>query len=270
MKSLALAVIERVRSITMTLDRSPVAERHAYRHYHDEVARLLASGNFPSVLDVGGGRGAAYKGQFPTPGVHLAVLDIDADELQLNEAADEVFVGDICSPDLDLGGRTFDLVMVRAGVEHFPDNRTAVANLAQLTAPGGFLLVTFASRWAPFAILNRLIPHTLKKTLLAWLMPYSEGLLGFKAYYDKCTRSAYGALLEDSELRIHHHYASYDSSAYFAAIPPLYLLSKLVDIARLKIDNPALASYHYFAAVRGDADKWNVGQASGAGVGTAP
>jgi SAM-dependent methyltransferase len=252
MKSIILSLVDRVRKATLALDRAPIADRHAYRCYHDEVARLLASGGFSRVLDVGGGRGAAYDGQFPRPGVHLTVVDVDAEELQLNEAADEVLVGDISNPELEFGGRTFDLILVRAGIEHFPDNQAAVANLARVLEPGGFLLATFASRWAPFAILNRLVPHEVKKRILVSLVPGSDGFLGFEAHYDRCTRSAFGALLTENDLAIHRYYPSYDGSSYFAAIPPIYCLSRLVDITRWRIGSPALASFHYFAAHRGN------------------
>jgi 2-polyprenyl-6-hydroxyphenyl methylase/3-demethylubiquinone-9 3-methyltransferase len=255
MKTMTLSLVDRVRKATLALDRAPIADRHAYRCYHDEVARLLASGGFSRVLDVGGGRGAAYDGQFPRPGVHLTVVDVDAEELQLNEAADEVLVGDISNPELDFGGRTFDLILIRAGIEHFPDNQAAVANLARVLEPGGFLLATFASRWAPFAILNRLVPQGVKKRILVSLVPGSDGFLGFEAHYDRCTRSAFGTLLIENGLAVHRYYPSYDGSSYFAAIPPIYVISRIVDIARWRISNPALASFHYFAAHREDAAK---------------
>ena len=242
--------IERLRSRVMRRDSSKIKARHAYTAYDQRVMELLnALPEGSAVLDVGGGRGSQYGELFPRKGVKLVVWDIDADELALNTVADHCVVVDISEPGVsESHDDRFDLILVRAGVEHFPDNQAAIENFAGVAKPGGVLLATFADGHAPFALLNRALPTTVSGFLLEKLLPASSHLVGFEAHYDRCRYRPYRDLLERSSFRINKHFCSYDSSAYFAALPPVYLLSRGLDEARRLVGRDIWPSYHLFEA----------------------
>jgi len=240
--------IRGVRDTTLKLDVARDPNRHAYREFDRVLQELLQGGSVSAVLDVGGGRGAMYDGVFPRSGVFLTVADIDADELALNTAADATVVADITKPGVYLGDRLNDLVTIRAGVEHFSDNQVAVSNVARALSDDGYLLCTFASRWAPFSVINRLLPPKLSVKLLNLFVPDSDGILGFRAYYDRCTKKQYEEILELEGLSLVKYYCSFDSSWYFASLPPVYVVSRLFDTLRRRIGRPELASYHMFLA----------------------
>ena len=113
-------------------------------HLHRVVLGAIPSGA-RSALDVGAGDGmlAAELRE-----VISEVVAIDLDSSVLRRAAVEhpgiVWVrDDVMSHDF---GRTFDVVASVATVHHLPDLRAALHRLADLTSPGGVLVVVGLAR----------------------------------------------------------------------------------------------------------------------------
>jgi len=212
-----------------------------------------------SVADVAAGRTFFFADcRTLRPELHVTGIDIDEDELALNPDLDARVQADVSSDTLAMS-HTFDLVLLRAGAEHFRDNVQATKNLASLVRPGGVALITFANRYAPFALVNRMLPTRVSSFLLRRLRPGNEGILGFPAYYDRCSYRSYRSLLEDAGFEIDEYYPSYFSSGYFGFLPPLFAVSLLGDVVRFATGSKTLCSYHLFVARRvqgsGEADE---------------
>ena len=120
-------------------------------HYHRDALRLITS-QARSGLDVGSGEGLLTR-RMLAAGLTTAVgIDVDAEQVaRAREAAAaapdrfsgaEYVTGDVLSTDL---GRTFDLVTCYATVHHI-GLRPGLERLAELTAPGGTLVVVGLTR----------------------------------------------------------------------------------------------------------------------------
>lgn len=215
---------------------------------YDWVARAeLGRPGVNRVLDVGGGRtwhfGETYRSN---PDWHLIGVDIDPKELALNPMLDEAIGADICQT-LGVPDNSVDLILCRATVEHLHDTAAFLANVHKALKPGGRAVFVFANKWAPPMILNRMIPHWLAEKLLLKLVPGTAGHGGFRAYYDKCTHSAFKRELQRLGLAIEYDYSSYYSSSYFQFFLPIHFLSILSDLLRQAISIKNLSSMNLFA-----------------------
>ena len=203
-----------------------------------------------TVLDIGVGKSWFFPATIKQESnLYLVGLDIDDSEMKENSVLDKKTSGDACSS-LHLEDNSVDLIMTRAAVEHFHDTVGCIRNCYRALRPGGKIIATFANRYAPFAILNRLLPRRLSSFLLKYLVAGSEGQLGFKAYYDRCSFSAFKTELLRSGFDVDDAYCSYFSSEYFKFFFPIYVLSLCWDYARYLARVPNLASHYCFVAIK--------------------
>lgn len=199
------------------------------------------------VADVAGGKTwhlpAALK---EATGVTLVGLDIDAAELAENNMIDHKIVADACDRiPTDFG--KYSVITVRAGIEHFHDNARFLLNAFGALEPGGVLIALFPNKFAPFALINQALPHKLSKFLLQKLTRGGEeGVLGFRAHYDRTSYRSFSKIARDAGFEIEFCYPSFFSSAYFRAIPPIYIISLLFDYLRFFLGIRSLASYYCF------------------------
>jgi len=91
--------------------------------------------------------------------------------------------------------------------------------------PGGVFIHLSPSRFAPFAVINRALPHWLSRRLLDFLQPQVVGICGFPASYDRCYFTALAGLLTAHEFQIEQHRLRYYRSRYFNFFVPAYLAS---------------------------------------------
>ena len=115
-------------------------------HFHELVLRAVPPGA-RTALDVGTGNGLLAR---DLADAGLAVTAIDLDETVLDaartehaDAAVHWVRGDVMTADL---GQRFDVVASVATVHHLPDLALALSRLADLTAPGGTLVVVGLAR----------------------------------------------------------------------------------------------------------------------------
>jgi 2-polyprenyl-3-methyl-5-hydroxy-6-metoxy-1,4-benzoquinol methylase len=154
------------------------------------------------VLDVGGGRAPCLSAETVSRfGLHVTGLDIADDELRRAPPGSyhDFIVGDVAS--VTIPG-SFDLIFSRAVLEHVQDNRAAMKNLAGALAEGGIMAHFVPCRYAPFAVLNRLLGNRLAKRLLLSVYPKRIGVSGFKAYYDRCLPTQMAAFCRDGGMEI--------------------------------------------------------------------
>jgi SAM-dependent methyltransferase len=228
------------------IEPSIVRETAAYARYREAGASLLQL--CPEcVLDVGAGKQWPFSPSLKSPNMKLVGFDIDIAEMAENALLDQKLCGDACES-LGVADESVDLIMGRAVVEHLHDTASFLRSANRALRKDGRLIVTFASKNAPFAILNRILPRRVSQWLLAHLVPGTSGLLGFEVYYDRASFGEFKQSLMDAGFEIEEEYASYFSSGYYRFFVPLYLASLAFEYMLYAIGNPRLASYFMFIA----------------------
>ena len=181
-----------------------------------------------TILDVGGGKNpfvdAKTKKELNSV---LIGLDIDIDELKQAPVGtyDEIVCADIST--FRGFSNEVDLAICQSVFEHIEDVSSAFQSISyMLKERTGTVVLFVPCKYAPFTILNRLLPEKLKKSLLYFFFPQTERDQGFKAYYDKCSPGEFRKLAEQNSLNIDEEYV-YHESGYFTFFFPLHLVWRL-------------------------------------------
>jgi|GEM_PF-673352 SAM-dependent methyltransferase len=215
-------------------ERLPAGFRHhLHTLYKYQVADLLNRRPHQIVIDVGGGKECPFLPFVDDPGGHVLVaLDIAEGELRQNTRVDLRVVADATLSGLPLRDGSADLVVSRSLAEHLRDTRAYFANCARALRPGGTMVHAFPCRFAPFALVNRVLPTPLVRRLIAYLLPEwaAEGNYGFVAYYDQCYYSAIKDLLRANGLTNDRFVFTYYQSMYFTPFFPLFCVMVSYDL----------------------------------------
>lgn len=235
-------------NITISDRLTPSVEKtsHAYTKYDEEGMALLQA-EPKRVLDVGAGKRWHFDRSLKGRDMVLIGFDIDIAEMAENALLDERICGDACAS-LGVSDQSVDVIMGRAVIEHLHDTGSFLKVANRALGQDGRLIVTFASKHAPFAVLNRILPRRVSAWLLAHFVPTSAGVLGFKAYYDRASFGEFRQGLIDAGFEIEREYASYFSSWYFRFFVPFFIVSLGYDYLRYALGRPRLASYVMFIA----------------------
>ena len=228
---------------------TPTVERvtHPYPKFDRVVADLINGGDNLTVLDIGAGRHCDYSNRVTRRPAHMIGIDISGSELELNDFLDERIEADACAPMPALDGK-IDLLVSKATMEHLPDNEAFLRNARKMLKPGGTMVLLFTNKFAPFALINRLLPAKLSALLLAKLAPVWAGQVGFKVHYDRTNYSAFRKMLTDTGFANAEFQVGYFSSAYFRFFVPIYLLSLGFDRLRHALNIKDLGSYYLVVA----------------------
>jgi len=228
-----------------TEDRLPATfKRHLHTLYKYEVAGLVNRRPGQVVLDIGGGKECPFLPFVTEPRRQLIVaIDYSAEELRANPGLDRRIVADAAAPTFPFRDSSADLIVSRSVVEHIHDNRVFFENCARVLRPGGTLVHTFPCKFAPFSLLNQLLPNRVTRRLIAAFHPQWQQDCGFLAFYDRCYFSAVQRLLERSGFENPRFAFRYYQSIYFDFFFPLYTVMLAYDLAIsfLRIRNLACA-----------------------------
>jgi SAM-dependent methyltransferase len=223
-------------SLSGRLSPSMVKTTHAYTKY-DEVGTALLQLEPKTVLDVGAGKQWHFSPSLKGRSMSLIGFDIDHAEMAENALLDQKICGDACEG-LGVPDRSVDLIMGRAVIEHLHDTASFLESANR----------ALASRYAPFAILNRILPQRVSSWLLFHLVPGSSGVLGFKAFYDRAGFREFKQCLTDAGFEVEEEYASYFSASYYGFFLPMFVVGLGFDYLRYVLGKPRLASYFMFVA----------------------
>ncbi|HPF78816.1 MAG TPA: class I SAM-dependent methyltransferase [Alphaproteobacteria bacterium] len=188
------------------------------------------------VIEVGGGKSPRITAELKKQrGLKITGLDIDESELKLAppDIYDQVLVADITR---EKGNGDYDGIVCRSLLEHVENTEKAIANMSSFLKPGGRLLAFAPCRNAAFARLNLVMPEKIKRKLIDYLYN-NEGkqaeLMGFRAYYDRCTPSQIQANAEKAGFKVIEKRLYYMSN-YFAFFTPVYILWRFYQFLIIK------------------------------------
>jgi len=208
-------------------------KRHIQTLYKYKAAELVNRRPGQVVLDIGGGKECPFLPYLDAPHAHLIIaLDLSEEELRRNRQLEGKIVADAASHGFPVRDGSADLVLSRSVVEHIRDNGAFFANCARVLRPGGFMIHAFPGKYAPFALINKLLPNRLARRLVANLHPEwrEEDNYGFLAFYDRCYFSAVRDLLDSNGFENLRFDFLYYQSIYFNFFFPLYLLMLAYDL----------------------------------------
>ena len=226
----------------------PQRRTDPYALYDQLAAEYMNAAQNQLVVDVGGGRTCAFT-KYKDPEAHprIVAVDVSADELAANRDADETRVMNAVDG-LPFDDEEVDLVASKTLVEHLCDTREFIAHVRRVLKPGGHTIHMFPSRFALFALINRILPAKLSTSILFFLCPGAKRISGFPAYYDKCYYSAFRSVLEERGFEITESAVCYYQSAYFTFFIPLYLLTVGYELLLYCLDVKNLCGYVVVAA----------------------
>jgi len=229
-----------------TEDRLPaVFKRHIQTLYKYKAAELINRRAGQVVLDIGGGKECPFLRYLDAPHRHLIIaLDVSEEELRRNRQLQHKIVADAAAIRFPFRDGAADLVMSRSVVEHIRDNAAFFANCARVLRRGGIMVHAFPGRYAPFALVNQVLPNRLARRLVAYLHPewLEEDNYGFLAFYDRCYFSAVRDLLRCNGFENFSFDFLYYQSSYFNFFFPLYILMLAYDLIASALGIRNLAS----------------------------
>ena len=193
------------------------------------------------VVDLGAGRGPALNSTLDeSRGIRAKVvaIDIDYNALASNMHADFRVVADLTSG-IPLKSSCADYVVSRAVIEHLERTEEFAREISRVLKPAGETLHFLPCGRAPFAVINRVIPHKVSQALLYALYPGAQDIAGYRAFYNDCNPAAIRTLFGRHGLIVTRVERSYYQSHYFTFLFPVYALMAFYDwvLWRVRADN---------------------------------
>jgi ubiquinone/menaquinone biosynthesis C-methylase UbiE len=232
-------------ALTPHLPQAKIDLEHLNRRYEELLAEAMSTESALLVVDAGAGKESRFvRGRSAVSAAKVVGVDVSADELALNRDVDEKCVVDV-ETGLPFETGSVDVVTSNALLEHLPDVEAFIAHSARVLRPGGRWLHLFTSKFAPFAIVNQLLPDSVAERVLDVLLPHQrqDGTIGFRAYYDRCYASALRKLLYAHGFDVVTIRPSYSQSYYFDFLIPLFLLSASYEAVVARLGATNLAAY---------------------------
>jgi len=211
-----------------------------YRH-ELAVAEAMRSRRRCVVLDIGGGHSTPFaRHRRDRDDTMIVGLDILPAQLAANRSIDHGVAADVCRP-LPFKDASADVVATRSVLEHLADSESLFTEIHRVLRPGGICLHVLPTGYAPFSIINRLLPNTWARRLLHSLFPEWTDECGFRAYYRHCHFPDIALQQGRAGLTISRIEFRYYQSIYFKFFVPLFLISVCYDLILYAFDARRLA-----------------------------
>jgi SAM-dependent methyltransferase len=200
------------------------------------------------VVDVGGGKFCPYLRFIDPAREHrFMAADIALDELRRNDQIKDRVVTDVVLS-MPFADGSIDVLTSRSAVEHLSDVERYLTNCARGLRPGGYIIHSFPCRFAPFSLINQILPNKFARRLLHLFQPQWRDECGFPAYYNHCYYSAIRRLLERHRFTLTHVEMRYYQSIYYDFFLPLFILMVAYDLCVWKVQAKNLACQMLFVA----------------------
>lgn len=191
------------------------------------------------ILDIGGGRQCSFSANKPVT-TRLICLDISQEQLDQNQDADVRLLAD-ATQEIPLPDNSVDLVVSRAVMEHLDSPQAFLHHSYRVMKPGGYAIHVFPCKFAPFAMINRLLPSALGRKVLFKFQPGMQGKGGFPAYYRKCYYTGIKKIFSEAGFIIKDMQLFHSQSVYFDFFLPMFLVVALYEIVTMPVKD--LASF---------------------------
>lgn len=201
--------------------------------YVKVVAQYMNSRAGGVVVDVGGGRRCLFaRYRDPAAQAKIIAVDISEEKLSHNADVDEKRVADI-SQGLPFEAEEIDLLTSCWVLEHLVNVDSFVKSAKVAMKRGGYSIHLFASKFAPYALINQALPEAFADKVVYGVLPrHKEGRHGgrFPDFYDRCYYSAIKKVMENHGFEVVGAHLRYYQSRYFSFFVPLYVLSVLYEM----------------------------------------
>jgi SAM-dependent methyltransferase len=201
--------------------------------YRDAIRSSIGEGSL--VLDAGAGERCIYSGG----SLRVIGSDVLLTDLKNNSDVNFAVVSDL-ERGFPFRQNSLDAVTACYFVEHVRDCEKFVRDAASVLRPGGRLFLLFPCRYAPFAVINRVVSNKLTVKMLQWFVESSNG--GFPATYNNCWPSRMREILERNGLKVVGTECCFYQSHYYASFLPIYLCSLAYDMLMQALDLERMAA----------------------------
>lgn len=228
----------------------PQSKSDIFQEYINQVVGYMKAKNGQTIVDVGGGRSFCLnEDDSRNVNAKIYTVDISVDEIKINELTKGRIISDV-TQGMPFKEDKIDLIVSRSVLEHLQDVESFVAHSGKVLRANGVFIHLFPSRFAPFAIINQLLPKRLTKKILYLLVSGSRGRCGFRAFYNKCYYKAFLDLLKKHNFKVVDVHLGYYQSRYFSFFAPLYIISIIYEMAAMCFKAKNLAAYTLVVARR--------------------
>jgi SAM-dependent methyltransferase len=226
------------RNIARQIERAVLGNYSIETTYRDAIRSSIHEGAL--VLDAGAGKRCIYAGR----GLCVIGSDTSPSDLKSNPDIQFAMVSDL-ERGFPFRPNSLDAVTACYFVEHIHDSEKFIRNAASVLRPGGKLFLLFPCRYAPFAIINRMISNQLTVKLLQWFTEDSHG--GFPATYNNCWPDRMREILERNGLEVIGTECCFYQSHYYASFLPVYFCSLAYDMLMkaLNIERMAASAFMF-------------------------
>jgi ubiquinone/menaquinone biosynthesis C-methylase UbiE len=196
--------------------------------YEKAVAKAVTETHPKLIVDVGGGRSCAFSSERSSLRARTLALDISEGEIKENSDVDYRAVADV-SNGLPLSESSADMITSHMAIEHMEHVDALFESSKIVLRPGGYCIHAFACKFAPYTVINQLLPQALSREIVYFLHPEQRGICGFPAVYNRCYYSAMRKLLLRHDFEIISMEPIFYQSPYFDFFLPLFLTSALYE-----------------------------------------
>ena len=232
------------RSLCKKIERYlPQARTNIFNLYTELVVQYINSKCNQIIIDVGSGNKCSFA-KFINPAVNAKIIAVDMsiEAMENNRDVDEKRVADI-TQNIPFENNEVDLIVSRSVLEHLKYLDNFIIESKRVLKRNGYCIHLLPSKFAPFAIINQILPKKLSKKLLYFFHPQLKGIAGFPAFYANCYYSSIKSLFEKHDFEIVDLKTNYYQSPYFNFLIPLFLISALYEILLQFIGAKNLSAY---------------------------
>lgn len=172
------------------------------------------------IVDVGGGARCAFSTE--CIGSHIVAVDISPSELEKNHDVAERKVADV-TKQIPVFDNSSDIVSSRYVLEHLRGVDQFAREAYRVLKPGGVFITLFPNKYAPFSVINRILPVKAARKVAYALKEQAAEFGIFPAYYEYCSPGSYTRLLKRQGFTSIETKVAYSQSSYFNFFLPLAL-----------------------------------------------